>query len=132
MLAHLGSILGPCSPILGLCRGYIDRPEIILGLCYFHNFILTPKFCLKKLSPMAYEVPFPFLQCNFSQKVEVYLERAHPRQAPEGSHQWPARFQETLFEGSMVPPGPPLTKVRFACATAQPDLKAFGQIRRPL
>ena len=31
MLAHLGSMFGPCSLILGLCWGFVDPPEVILG-----------------------------------------------------------------------------------------------------
>ena len=31
MLANLGSMLGPRSPILGLCWGFVDPPEVILG-----------------------------------------------------------------------------------------------------
>ena len=79
MLAHLGSMLGPCSPILGLCLVYVDPPEVILELCGFHEFIFIPKFCLKKLSPVACEALIPFLQHHFSEKAESCWGRAHPR-----------------------------------------------------
>ena len=47
MLAHLGPMLGPRSPILGLCC----PPEVILELCCLHEFTCIPQFCLEKLSP---------------------------------------------------------------------------------
>ena len=28
---YVGAMLGPCSPILGLCWGFVDPPEVILG-----------------------------------------------------------------------------------------------------
>ena len=91
----VGSMLGPCSPML-------DRrvpPEVFLGYVVFMASPSFPKFCLKKLSPVACEAPAPFLQHHFFEKAESCWGRAHPRWAPEGSHQWPARFQETLLEG---------------------------------
>ena len=102
MLAHLESMLEPCSPILGLCWGYVDPPEVILGLRWVHEFTFIPKICLKKLSPVACEAPTLFVQHHFSEKAESCLGRAHPRRAPEGSHQWPARFQERVGGGSAV------------------------------
>ena len=111
MLAQLQSMLGLCWPIWGLCWGYVDSPEVILGLCCVHEFTFIPKICLKKLSPAACEAPIPFLQHHFSEKAESCLGRAHPRWAPEGSRQWPARFQVTLPKGSAVPRDPPLAKL---------------------
>ena len=111
MLAQLWSMLGPGSPILGLCWGYVGPsgvyvgamfahlgamfglcwpPEVILGLCCVHEFTFIPKICLKKLSPMACEAPTPFVQHHVSEKAESCVGGAHPRWAPEGSHQWPA------------------------------------------
>ena len=79
MLAQLQSMLGLCWPIWGLCWGYVDSPEVILGLCCVHEFTFIPKICLKKLSPAACEAPIPFLQHHFSEKAESCLGRAHPR-----------------------------------------------------
>ena len=92
MLVHLGATLGLCwpscglcwgqvrpswgyvgailAPILGLCWGHVDPPEVILGLCCVHEFTFIPKFCLKKLSPVACEAPIPFVQRHVSEKVE--------------------------------------------------------------
>ena len=60
--AHPESMLGPRSPILGLCRGHVDPSEVILGLRCVHEFTFIPKFCLEKLSPVACEAPTPL--CN--------------------------------------------------------------------
>ena len=79
MLAQLRSMLGPGSPILGLCWGYFGScggyvgamfAQVILGLCCVHEFTFIPKFCLKKLSPVACEAPIPFVQRHVSEKVE--------------------------------------------------------------
>ena len=43
MLAQQGSMLEPCSPILGLCWGYIDPPEAILGYVVFMTSPSFPK-----------------------------------------------------------------------------------------
>ena len=106
MFAHLGVMLGLCCHSLAPCwtmlRAMLDRrvpPEVIWGYVVFMTSPSFLKFCLKKLSPVACEAPTSFLQHYFSEKVESCWERAHPRWAPEGSHQWPARFQETLPEG---------------------------------
>ena len=106
MFAHLGVMLGLCCHILASCWtmlwAMLDRrvpPEVILGYVVFMTSPSFPKFCLKKLSPVACEAPAPFLQHYFSEKAESCRGRAHPRWAPEGSRQWPARFQETLLEG---------------------------------
>ena len=106
MFAHLEVMLGLCWPILAPCWtmlwAMLDRrvpPEVIWGYVAFMTSPLFPKFCLKTLSPVACEAPAPFLQRYFSEKAESCWGRAHPRGAPEGSHQWPARFQETLPEG---------------------------------
>ena len=97
---HLGPKLVPCSPILGLCWGSVYPPEVILELCCVHDFTFIPKFCLKKLSPVACEATTPLVQRHFSEKAESCLGGAHPRCAAEGSRQWPARCQETLPKGS--------------------------------
>ena len=143
MLAHLGSMLGPCSPILGLCWGYVatswpascwamlwamlDRrapPEVILGYVVFMTSPSFPKFCLKKLSPVACKAPTSFLQHHFSEKAESCWGRAHPWWEPEGSHQWPARFQETLPEGrkrgSAAPGGCPVAEATIQATTSLP------------
>ena len=76
-----------CWPILALCWGYVE-PSLALcwailgaildlrvpprgdfGLCCFYDFTRIPKFCLKKLPPVACEAPGPFLQHHFSQKA---------------------------------------------------------------
>ena len=106
MFAHLGVMLGLCCHILAPCwtmlRAMLDRrvpPEVIWGYVVFMTSPSFPKFCLKRLSPVACEAPTSFLQHYFFEKAESCWGRAHPRWAPEGSHQWPARFQETLLEG---------------------------------
>ena len=45
-------------------------PEVILGYVVFMTSPSFPKFCLKKLSPVACEAPAPFLQHYFSEKAE--------------------------------------------------------------
>ena len=106
MFAHLGGMLRLCCHILASCWtmlwAMLDRrgpPEVILGYVVFMTSPSFPKFCLKKLSPVACKAPTSFLQHHFSEKAESCWGRAHPWWAPEGSHQWPARFQETLPEG---------------------------------
>ena len=106
MFAHLGGMLRLCCHILASCWtmlwAMLDRrgpPEVILGYVVFMTSPSFPKFCLKKLSPVACEAATSFLQHHFSEKAESCWGRAHPSWAPEGSHQWPARFQETLPEG---------------------------------
>ena len=111
MFAHLVAMLGPCWP-----------PGGDFGAMLFSWLI--PKFCLKTPSPVACEAPTPFLQHHFSEKAESCPGRAHPRWAPEGSHQWPARFQEKPPEGSAVAAA--ISKARFASATAQPDSWRFA------
>ena len=104
--AHLGAMLGLRWPTGG------DFGAMLFSWVHLHS-----KFCLKKLSPVACEAPTPSLQRHFSEKAESCRGRAHPRWGPEGSHQWPARFQET-FQARL-----PLAKLRFASPTAQPDLR---------
>ena len=133
MLAHLGAMLaqlrcmlGPGSPILALCWGYVGPSGAYVGAMFAHlgaprrwfwGYVVFmsspsfPKFCLKKLSPVACEAPTSFLQHHFSEKAESWWGRAHPRWAPEGSRQWPARFQVTLPKGSTAPHDPPLAKL---------------------
>ena len=103
-LRLFGRFLVHFEVLLGLCWGYVDPPEVILEPCCFHEFIFIPKFCLKKLFPVACEAPTPFLHHHFSEKVEPCLERAHPRWAPEGSHQWPARGQRPYNWSINYPP----------------------------
>ena len=85
MFANLG-YLGLCCHILASCWtmlwAMLDRrapPEVILGYVVFMTSPSYPKFCLKKLSPVACEAPTPFLQHHFSEKAESCRGRAHPR-----------------------------------------------------
>ena len=57
MLAHFEVLLGLCWRIWGLCWGQVRPSWAMLGLWprYFHDVTFIPKFCLKKLSPVACE-----------------------------------------------------------------------------
>ena len=124
MLAHRGAML---DHVVGDV-GPSGTPRGDLGLCWGYVVFMTspsfPKFCLKKLSPVACEAPTPFSQHHFSEKPESCWGRAHPRGAPEGSHQWPARFQETLPEGrkggSEAPGGFPVAEATIQATTSLP------------
>ena len=131
MFAHLGVMSGLCCHISAPCwtmlRAMLDRrvpPEVIWGYVVFMTSPSFPKFCLKKLSPVACEAPTPFLQRYFAEKAESCWGRAHPRGASEGSHQWPARFQETLPEGrkggSEAPGGFPVAEATMQATTSLP------------
>ena len=92
-------ILAPCWTMFWAMLDRRVLPEVIWGYVVFMTSLAFLKFCLKRLSPVACEAPTSFLQHYFFEKAESCWGRAHPRWAPEGSHQWPARFQETLPEG---------------------------------
>ena len=131
MFAHLGGYDGAMLPRLGAMLDHVagevgpsGTRRGDLGLCCVHEFTFIPQICLKKLSPVACEAPIPFLQHHFSEKAESCLGRAHPRWAPEGSRQWPARFQETLPEGrkrgSEAPGGFPVAEATIQATTSLP------------
>ena len=87
VLAHLGSMLGPCSSILGLCWASADD----FGPSCFHDFIFIPKFCLKKLPPVACEAQVWILCRRFA----CFLAPPSGLQVSRFerffcSHQWPA------------------------------------------
>ena len=129
MLGHVRpswGYVGAMLPHLGLCWtmlwAMLDRrapPEVILGYVVCMTSPSFPKFCLKKLSPVACEAPTPFLQHYFFEKLESCWGRAHPRGAPEGSHQWPARFQGTR-ERSAVRGGFPVAEATIQATTSLP------------
>ena len=86
MFANLGVMLGLCCHILArfwtMLWAMLDRrvpPEVIWGYVVFMASPSFPKFCLKKLSPVACEAPTPFLQHHFSEKAESCWGRARPR-----------------------------------------------------
>ena len=77
------TMLTPLGPRLGHLDGYVAPP------CCFNVFTSFPKFCLKKLPPVACKTPTPFLLHHFSQKPESCVGRAHHRGARKSSPQWP-------------------------------------------
>ena len=90
MFAHLEVILGLCCHLWTMLRAMLDRR----ALCYFHDFTFLPKILLEKALPSGLRGTHSIFATLFLGKTESCLGRAHPRWAPEGSHQWPARFQE--------------------------------------
>ena len=70
MLRQCCHILASCWTMLWAMLDRRGPPEVILGYVVFMTSPSFPKFCLKKLSPVACEAPPSFLQHHFSEKAE--------------------------------------------------------------
>ena len=124
---------GLCCPILGLCWGCVGPFGVYVGARFaqlgamlgdfgailFHEFTFIPKFCLKKLSPVACEAPTPFVQHHVSEKAESCLWGVHPMSA------WrlllvACEVPGNASQGVGGSARSPLSKARFASATLPP------------
>ena len=114
---------------------YVDRPEVILGLCCFHDFTFIPKFGLKKLSPVACEAPSPFLQHNFFQKAESCLGRARPRWPPMSAWRLPpvaCEVRRNASWGVGCSGRAPISKAKICLCDGAAGLEDIGRIVGPM
>ena len=149
MLAHLGAMLALCWPIFALCWAILGAMLDLrvttrgdFGLCCFHNVAFIPKFCLKKLSPVACEshdcIVLSTVCLSLSSRQWPAGFKLQARGAPESFHQWPSGSSPD--DRSYVTVGrrlwavlPPYLPVGGLCqrqgqGRSRPDLKG---LRRP-
>ena len=114
MLPHLGPLLdhvvGDVGPS-GTPRGDLEP-------CCFHDFTSFPKFCLKKLSPVACEASTPFLQHYFSEKAESCWGRVQDWRLPPVACEVPGNASRGSEEGSAAPGGFPVAEAKVQATTS--------------
>ena len=125
MFAHLGVMLGLCCHILArfwtMLWAMLDRrvpPEVIWSYVVFMTSLHSQNFAWKSSPQWPARHPLHF--CN-----TISLKKLNPAGDGckiEGSHQWPARFQETLprgsEEGSAAPGGFPVAEAKVQATTS--------------
>ena len=102
----------------------VTQPRSISGLC--NGCAAKRQHAIRLRNNTKQHLCIETRLANFSPKPCSCLGRASHGCHPEHPHQWRARFQESAAGKVSGPPGPPLSKARFASATVQPDSWCFA------
>ena len=117
MFAHLGAMLGLYWP-----------PGGDFGLCCFHDFTFIPKVGLEKAFPSGLQGTHSIFATLFLWKSWILPGTGTPLMSAWRLPPVACEVPGSASRGVGGSGRPPLSKARFASATAQPDFKACGRV----